>query len=211
METYVTVAGESSAEYEEKHSRFIATVYPCDSEARASELIAAARSRYWDARHNVYAYILRDGSARFSDDGEPHGTAGKPILDIVRGSGTVDVMVIVTRYFGGVLLGTGGLVRAYSASARDALLSAERVQMCPCVNYSTVCAYSDYTRLVSLVEDLGGSITDTVFTDKIELFFSFKMSESECFEMALCEAFSSRLKTKKLGENYCAFKFNDQK
>ncbi len=205
MKPYITVSEKSSAEYEEKRSRFIACVYPCDSEARAAELLAEAKTKYWDARHNCYAYVLRDTTARFSDDGEPHGTAGKPILDVIKGSGAVDVMIIVTRYFGGVLLGTGGLVRAYSTSAADAMRVANMVQMCPCTDFSVVCAYSDHSRLVSLVEGCGGSITDTSFTDKVELFFSFRTSDAENFEHKLCETFSSRLKAERKGENYCAF------
>lgn len=208
MKRYITVEGVSSAEYEEKRSRFIAAVYPCDSEQRAGELIAAARSKYWDARHNCYAYVLRDGTARFSDDSEPHGTAGKPILDVINGSGAVDVMIIVTRYFGGVLLGTGGLVRAYSTSARDAMLAVSLVEMCPCTDISVVCPYSDYERLQKLIENCGGTVTDTVYTDKIEIFCSFKTDGCENFENILCETFSSRLKAVKMGENYCGFPIN---
>lgn len=205
MKGYITVGGVSSAEYEEKRSRFIAAVYPCDSEQKASELIAAARSKYWDARHNCYAYVLRDGTARFSDDSEPHGTAGKPILDVINGSGAVDVLIIVTRYFGGVLLGTGGLVRAYSTSARDAMICADLVEMCPCTDFSVVCPYSDYDRLQKLVENCGGTVTNTEYTDKIEIFCSFRSTDCENFENILCETFSSRLKAEKKGENYCGF------
>ncbi len=208
MKRYITVDGVSSAEYEEKRSRFIAAVYHCDSEKRASELIAEARSKYWDARHNCYAFVLRDGTARFSDDSEPHGTAGKPIIDVINGSGAVDVMIIVTRYFGGVLLGTGGLVRAYSTSARDAMLSARLVEMCPCTDFSVVCAYSDYDRLQKLIENSGGTVSDTQYTDKIEIFCSFRTEDCENFENLLCETFSSRLKAVKKGENYCAFSIN---
>lgn len=208
MESYITVSGISTAEYEEKRSRFIAAVYPCDSEQRASEIIAAARSEYWDARHNVYAYVLRDKTARFSDDSEPHGTAGKPVLDVIMGSGAVDVMIVVTRYFGGVLLGTGGLVRAYSTSARDAMLAARLVEMCPCVDFSVECAYPDHQRLVSLVSNSGATITDTVFTDKVELLFSMRTADADRFEADLCETFSSRLTATRKGENYCAFEIN---
>lgn len=208
MKKYITVDGESSAEYEEKRSRFIAAVYHCDSEQKTSEFIAAARSKYRDARHNCYAYVLRDGTARFSDDGEPHGTAGKPILDVIKGSGAVDVMIIVTRYFGGVLLGTGGLVRAYSTSAREALKMSNFVEMCPCTDFSVVCPYCDYERLVKLIENCGGKISDTVYTDKTEVFCSFKNDCRDEFVNVLCETFSSRIKPQKIGENYCGFAIN---
>ena len=121
MQEYTTIQGDFTAEYTEKHSRFIAVAFHCETEQQASEIIAAQKSKYWDARHNVYAYLLKDGTARFSDDGEPHGTAGMPMLEVIKGSGITNVLVVVTRYFGGILLGTGGLVRAYSTSTRDAL------------------------------------------------------------------------------------------
>ena len=116
MEKYITVLGESTAEYTEKRSRFIATIRHCDSEEEALAFIEEMRSKYWDARHNVYAYSVKH-QGRFSDDGEPHGTAGKPVYDVITSDGITNLAVVVTRYFGGVLLGTGGLVRAYSKSA----------------------------------------------------------------------------------------------
>ncbi len=206
MKEYITIKGESSAQYEEKHSRFIANAYHCESEEQASGIIAELKSKYWDARHNVYAFILRDGTARFSDDGEPHGTAGKPILDIIKGSGIVDALVVVTRYFGGILLGTGGLVRAYSTSAKDALENACRVQMCPCCEYIIVCDYSAHARLVSLIEDCGGMIANTEFTDTVKISFVLKLDDTQDFENKLREAFSSKL-TANLQKN-SLFPFN---
>ncbi len=109
--------------YEEKKSRFIAAVYSISSEEEAASYIEAARKKYWDARHNCYAYVIGDNNEimRFSDDGEPSGTAGKPILEVIAGRGIHNCLIIVTRYFGGTLLGTGGLVRAYQKSSLDAL------------------------------------------------------------------------------------------
>ncbi len=109
--------------YEEKKSRFIAAVYSISSEEEAASYIEAARKKYWDARHNCYAYVIGDNNEimRFSDDGEPSGTAGKPILEVIVGRGIHNCLIIVTRYFGGTLLGTGGLVRAYQKSSLDAL------------------------------------------------------------------------------------------
>ena len=115
MDGFVTVLEETTAEYTEKRSRFIATLYPCDTEEKAAEFINKMRSEYWDARHNCFAYSVENGAVkRFSDDGEPHGTAGKPILEVIEGAGITNTVIVVTRYFGGVLLGTGGLVRAYT-------------------------------------------------------------------------------------------------
>lgn len=193
MKEYITIQAFSTAEYTEKHSRFIANAYPCESEAQAVKLLAELKSRYWDARHNVYAYVLHDGTARFSDDGEPHGTAGKPVLDVINGSGITDVLVCVTRYFGGILLGTGGLVRAYSTSTKDALQSAQLVQMCPCTEYEVVCDYSSHARLVTLIENCGGVINDTEFTDSIKITFVLKEEYCPDFEDKVREAFSSRI------------------
>lgn len=193
MKEYITIKGENTAHYEEKHSRFIAAAYHCESEKQAAEIIANVKSKYWDARHNVYAFVLSDGTARFSDDGEPHGTAGKPILDVIKGSEIVDVLVVVTRYFGGILLGTGGLVRAYSSSAKDALETARRVQMCQCSEYSIVCDYSAHARLVSLIEDCGGNIENTEFTDSVKINFVLKTDAADNFENKLREIFSSKI------------------
>lgn len=109
--------------YEEKKSRFIAAVYSISSEEEAASYIEAARKKYWDARHNCYAFVIGDNNEimRFSDDGEPSGTAGKPILEVIVGRGIHNCLIVVTRYFGGTLLGTGGLVRAYQKSSLDAL------------------------------------------------------------------------------------------
>ena len=114
---------EGEGEIEEKKSRFIAHVYPVQSEEQAVSYINEVKKKYWDARHNCYAYVLGEdaGFQRFSDDGEPQGTAGKPILDIIMKSGIYNCLIIVTRYFGGTLLGTGGLIRAYQAASKEGL------------------------------------------------------------------------------------------
>ena len=123
MQEYITIDGVYTAEYNEKHSRFIATAFHCESEEQASSIIAAQKNKYWDARHNVYAYLLQDGTARFSDDGEPHGTAGAPILRSIDARGLDNILVVVVRYFGGTLLGTGGLMVAYREASKAALES----------------------------------------------------------------------------------------
>ena len=121
MGAYTTIAGRVTAELEEKASRFIATLDHVADEQEAHALIAEIRKANPLARHNVYAWVLRSGGERRSDDGEPQGTSGPPVLDVLRGSGLQDVCCVVTRYFGGTLLGTGGLVRAYSGAARLAV------------------------------------------------------------------------------------------
>lgn len=193
MTEYLTVLENCSAEYSEKRSRFIANVYHCESEEDATRIISETRSKYFDAKHNVYAYLLKDKTARFSDDGEPHGTAGKPILDIITGSGVTDILIVVTRYFGGVLLGTGGLVRAYSSASKDALFSAQKVKMCAGAKYSVKCEYTDHSKLLSVIENCNGTVNDTVFADNVEVFFSLKKEDIKDFEDTLRESFSARL------------------
>ena len=194
MGRYLTVMGRSEAEYTEKRSKFIATLIHCETEEQALEFINEMRSKYWDARHNVFAYSVAGGTlSRFSDDGEPHGTAGKPVFDVITGSGVTDVAVVVTRYFGGVLLGTGGLVRAYSKAARDAVDSASFAEMIPCTLFSTICEYTDHNRLVDLIERSGGVIENTDFTDKVNVSYSFKDELVDSFLPKLSENFSARL------------------
>lgn len=194
MESYITVSGESVGAYSEKRSRFIATLRHTETEEQAAAFLAEMRSKYWDARHNCYAYSMSGGTLkRFSDDGEPHGTAGKPILDIIDGSGLTDIMIVVTRYFGGVLLGTGGLVRAYSAAAREAVANANRVKMTPCTVYKASCGYSELERLTKLIGDCGGSLENTVYTENVELEFYLENSCCEDFLLKLKETFAARI------------------
>ncbi len=194
MSRYLTVLEESTAEYVEKRSRFIATLRHCETEEEANIFIDEMRSKYWDARHNVFAYSVAKGTlCRFSDDGEPHGTAGKPILDVINGNGITNIAIVVTRYFGGVLLGTGGLVRAYSTSSRDAVLNAKIVEMVPCTRFYILCDYQDHQKLIYLIEGENGVIESTEFTDKVKVSFVFKDLESENFLSKLTEVFSARL------------------
>ncbi len=207
MQSYLTVFSENQTEYVEKRSRFIATLRHCETEEEVSQFLEEMRSKYWDARHNCFAYSLQSGKlCRFSDDGEPHGTAGKPMLDVIAGSGITDIAVVVTRYFGGVLLGTGGLVRAYSKSVQDVLQSAEVVKMVPSAVLSVCCDYTDYGKLVNLITNCGGNITDTQFTHNVTVEFSIKAEDVENFEKKLTETFSARLSFEKILEKLMPFK-----
>ncbi len=152
----ITLARRASAEMEEKKSIFIGTAAPVTSEEEARELIAEMRRKYHDASHNVYAYILNGGAiARYSDDGEPQGTAGVPVLNVLKMSGATDLCVVVTRYFGGVLLGAGGLVRAYSASAKLAIDAAGIVAMADYAVLSVRVSYSDYQKVTVQLPKIG--------------------------------------------------------
>ena len=172
---YKTVKIESSDEFTEKRSRFIGYVKPVKTEAEATEFINSIRSKHWDARHNVYAYSLREGNIkRYSDDGEPSGTAGMPVLDVITKNEVYDVCVVVTRYFGGVLLGTGGLVRAYSQGSKIALEAGQVVLMQNCLVCSLTCSYNQYGKISSLIPDNGGVIDDSVFETDVKLSFHIK-------------------------------------
>lgn len=193
MENYITVFDKSTAEYTEKNSKFIAVCFHCESDEQAAKILAEQKSKYWDARHNVYAYLLQDGTARFSDDGEPHGTAGMPILEVIKNSELTDVLIVVTRYFGGTLLGTGGLVRAYTKSSRDAILQSEPYAMCPSTKYSIVCDYTFHSNLLKLIQKYGATDINNVFTDKVEITFCLKDQIVDEFLNELKEKFSGRL------------------
>lgn len=152
-------------EYEEKKSKFIAHIKSIDSEEEASAYISEIKKEYWDARHNCYAYILGDGNEiqRFSDDGEPGGTAGKPILEVIAGSGLHNIVIVVTRYFGGVLLGTGGLVRAYRKSSADAIEKSLVVEKKKGVEAEITVGYTLIGKLQHIAASLGAFQLDAAY------------------------------------------------
>ncbi|MBO4433089.1 MAG: YigZ family protein [Clostridia bacterium] len=191
MEEYITVKDESRSEYSEKHSRFLGFLVPCAGEAEATEAVAAKRKEYWDARHVVYAFVLADGTARFSDDGEPHGTAGKPVLDILKSSGIKNAAIIVVRYFGGILLGTGGLVRAYTSAATGAIENSRKFKISEGDEFSVSLAYGDYDKFTFLLKEYGAQVLSTDFLDNVKLSFCVQSKESENCIKGIKEVFSS--------------------
>ena len=194
MGGYLTVLGISGGEYTEKRSRFIATAAPCANEDEAVKFINEIRGRCWDARHNCYAYCVNEGrTSRFSDDSEPHGTAGAPIMDVIKGAGLVNVAVVVTRYFGGVLLGTGGLVRAYSTAASEALKNARIVRMAEGAVYTLTCEYQDYARLIKILKDYNGDIKNEEFAENVKLTYELENGKSEGLGLKITEVFSGRM------------------
>ena len=190
---YITITEESAGEYSEKHSRFLGSITPCKSDEEAAEIIALKRKKYWDARHAVYAYVLSDGTARFSDDGEPHGTAGKPVLDILKSSGITDAVIVVVRYFGGILLGTGGLVRAYSSAALSAVENCEKVRIVEADKFSLSLNYGDYDKLTFLLKEAGAGIISTDFADSISVTFAVKGDKTNELLSRISDTFSSVL------------------
>lgn len=170
MDKYITVKGSGQAEIVEKKSRFIAHIKPIISEDDATAFIEEIKKQYWDARHNCYAYQLGDRNQiqRYSDDGEPGGTAGMPILDVLRGKDIKDTIVVVTRYFGGTLLGTGGLVRAYSLSAREGIKSAGLIERIPHIRQHFIVDYTLSGKVQYEILNGGHILEDTIYTDKVE-------------------------------------------
>ena len=170
-EPYRMVLEGGQAELVEKKSRFIANVRPVESEAEAVAFIDEMKKKYWDARHNCSAFVIGTKAelTRCSDDGEPSGTAGRPMLEVLLGEGVRNVAVVVTRYFGGVLLGTGGLVRAYTTATARALEAAEVVTVRSVVELEVTVDYSLYERAALLIQAAGAKLADPQFTDRVTL------------------------------------------
>ena len=186
---YITVTHEAHDEFVEKRSRFIGHCKPVTTEEEALAFIAALKTQYWDATHNVYAYVLRAGNIqRFSDDGEPQGTAGIPLLETMKKSGVTDCVLVATRYFGGILLGGGGLVRAYSHTGTIALAAGEKVLMRQCRRCALTCDYSLYGRVQSVIPECGGVVDDTAFTDAVSLSFHLPPEELPKLTRRLADA-----------------------
>ncbi len=171
--SYDTVYTGGVGEIVEKKSRFIAQVFPVKTEEEVMQLLETARKKYWDARHNCYAFILGadGGISRCSDDGEPSGTAGRPILEVLSKRGLKDVLVIVTRYFGGTLLGTGGLVRAYSQAAQAGLMESCMITKQAGYRIIVDTDYNGIGKLQYVVAQLEASVLDTLYTDKVQMVF----------------------------------------
>ena len=199
MQEYLTLKIENSDEFTVKHSRFIGYAKPVSTQEEAVAFINQIKSKHWDATHNVYAYILREGQTRrYSDDGEPQGTAGIPVLDVLQKEGLTDCCVVVTRYFGGILLGGGGLVRAYSHAAKLAVDSGEVIKMSMCVRASCTCDYAFYGKLASLVPECGGIIENSDFTDTVTVVFNMPEELYGSFCAELTEASFGKVSSSEL-------------
>lgn len=188
MKDYITVNGFSQDEFVEKKSRFIGYAKHVETEEEAISFINEIKQKHWDATHNVYAYVLRDGmTRRYSDDGEPQGTAGVPVLDVILKENIVDVCVVVTRYFGGILLGGGGLVRAYSQGCRVALGSATKLYMTPCTIIEFAVDYGFYGKLTYILPKYNIKTLDSDFGADITLKLMIKSERLDAFSKELTE------------------------
>ena len=200
--SYLTLGGEGSGIYTEKKSEFIGYAAHVETEEEAIEFIARIRHKHGDARHNVYAYLLRSGAARYSDDGEPQGTAGVPVLETIKKGGFSDAVIVVTRYFGGILLGAGGLVRAYTAAAKAACDDARVVCLEELVEIRVECSYNEYQRLLPHIKRCELVTDDTVFTDVVTLSLAGRESDTSAFAEALGELSGGKLSPAVVGKRF---------
>ena len=200
---YTTIRHESSAEFEEKRSLFIGYAKPLKSEDEATEFIKQIKAKHSDATHNVFGYTMKNGIiARYSDDGEPQGTAGMPVLDVIRKSGVDDACVVVTRYFGGTLLGAGGLVRAYSQAAKIALEAAEIVTFEPYTELSFALSYSDYQKICAELSKYGAIVDNTEFSDSVMLKIAVKNEVVSSISSKINEISAGKSSPQIIGERF---------
>ena len=194
MEQYKTVLEGGTGEIVEKKSRFIATVRPVKNEEEALAFLEEMRKKYWDARHNCYAYSIGKNRefTRCSDDGEPSGTAGRPMLDVILGEDIYNVAVVVTRYFGGVLLGTGGLVRAYSKAVQEGLAGSLVIEKKKGISLKVTTDYTGIGKIQYIAGERQIPILDSEYTDKVILKLLVPDAETEAVQKAITEGTNGR-------------------
>ena len=196
MKTFITLGGEGTATIVEKKSEFIGYAKPVASEAEAAEFVTRIKKKHADARHNVFAYHLFGGTLkRYSDDGEPQGSAGMPVLDVICKNGIDGACVVVTRSFGGILLGTGGLVRAYSATAAAAIEAAGIITLEECTLVELSCSYNDHNRMQNEFARYGAVIENSEFSASVVLTLSMPTLAVESFSTRMRDLSSGRART----------------
>ena len=205
MEEYLVPTRDAQDEFVEKRSRFIGYLFHTPTEEEAVARIKEMREKHWDATHNVYAYIIHKGPTRFSDDGEPGGTAGMPTLQVLQREGLEDVCCVVTRYFGGILLGTGGLVRAYAHGAKLAVDAAGKsIRRIWDVIYLPV-PYSWYERMLQEIQRFGGVVRETQFGADVELEVLTPQGQTQDFLARVVDLSAGTLEGMVAGQEYRAF------
>lgn len=189
-----------NSEITEKKSRFLGALCPVSSENEALSVLADVRKKYWDARHHVYAYVTDSGKIRhFSDDGEPAGTGGKPVMECLTRADLTGALLVVTRYFGGTLLGTGGLTRAYGAAAQAALDHAGLAELMQGNNYHLTLSYQQAGKLEWLVRDAGGILLDTIYAETVQADLLVPSSEEKRFLAQTADTFAGKVIPDDLG------------
>ncbi len=197
---YEMPAGAGESEFTDRKSVFLGHVMPVQSEEEALDFVKQMKKKYADARHNVWAYALHDGSMRSSDDGEPSGTGGAPVLDAILKKGLTDAVVVVTRYFGGILLGTGGLVHAYSNAAVSALNAAGRVRAVPYTAHEICCEYGQYGMVCRLCEKYEALELNAEYTERVSVSFLLPPDGAQRFGKELTEQSCGSLVLASIGE-----------
>ena len=205
MEEYLVPTDFGEDEFYEKKSHFIGRVWPVETEEEALARIQEMKKQHYDATHNCWAYIIRDGAVRFSDDGEPGGTAGMPMLQVLQREGLFNIVCVVTRYFGGILLGAGGLVRAYTKGAKIAVDAAGKSMKRIWTALYIPIPYSYYERVKLEVEAFGGIIRDTQFGADIELEILMPEAQSQPFLDRLTDLSAGTIEGMETGQEYRAF------
>ncbi len=205
MEEYLVPTAFGQAEFTEKKSRFLGSVWPVDTEEEALAKIQEMKKRHYDATHNCWAYIIRDGAVRFSDDGEPGGTAGMPMLQVLQREGLYNVVCVVTRYFGGILLGAGGLVRAYTKGAKIAVDAAGKSMKRVWTVLYLPCPYPYYERVKLEAAAFGGIVRGTEFGAEVELELLFPQEKTESFLERLTDMTAGTVEAMEIGQEYRAF------
>ena len=204
MEEYLVPTGYGEDEFTEKKSRFIGRIWLVETEEEALSKIQEMKKQHYDATHNCCAYIIHGGAVRFSDDGEPGGTAGMPMLQVLRREGLNNVVCVVTRYFGGILLGAGGLVRAYAKGAKIAVDAAGKsIKRVWTVLYAP-CPYSFYERVKLEIEAFGGILRSTDFGAEVDMEILFPQANAQLFLDRLTDLTSGTVEGMEIGQEYRA-------
>ena len=205
MTEYCVPTGPGEAELVEKRSRFLGHLRPAETEEEARAFLAEMKKKYYDARHNCWCYRLRGGVERYSDDGEPQGSAGLPMLEVLRREGVTDAVCVVTRYFGGVLLGAPGLTRAYSSSAAESVKNAKLLHFCEAFRIRYVIDYTNYGKVSYLLPEFETVDAGSDFGEKVTLLFDIKTSLYPALEAKLTETFNCRPALEQLETHFVSF------
>ena len=205
MDEYLVPSEYGEDEFIEKKSRFIGRIWPVETEEEALARIQEMKKKHYDATHNCWAYIIRDGAVRFSDDGEPGGTAGMPMLQVLQREGLFNVVCVVTRYFGGILLGAGGLVRAYTKGAKIAVDAAGKSMKRVWTVLYVPCPYSFYERVRLEAEGFGGIVRKADFGAEVELELLFPEAKTQEFLDRLTDMTAGSVESMEIGQEYRAF------
>ena len=205
MEEYLVPTGYGKDEFVEKKSRFIGRVWCVESEEEALARIQEMKKQHYDASHNCWAYVIKDGPMRFSDDGEPGGTAGNPMMQVLQREELFNIVCVVTRYFGGVLLGAGGLVRAYTKGAKIAIDAAGRSMKRVWTVLYVPCPYNFYERVKLEIEAFGGVLRDTQFGAEVELEILIAEGQTQAFLDRLTDMTAGTVEGMEIGKEYRAF------